>query len=89
MTKLKYILTVLALGQVLISRKEKVKSDVPNTEAKEPNVILIKTDDQGYGDLGSLGSPYLKTPKLDKFYNESVRFTDFHVDPSCSPNRSA
>ena len=89
MTKLKYILTVLAFGLVLIGCKEEAKTDVPKTEAKKPNVILIMTDDQGYGDLGSLGSPYVKTPNLDKFYNESVRFTDFHVDPSCSPTRSA
>ena len=89
MTKFKYILTVLAFGQVLIGCKEEAKTDVPKTEAKKPNVILIMTDDQGYGDLGSLGSPYVKTPNLDKFYNESVRFTDFHVDPSCSPTRSA
>ncbi|SHF75604.1 Arylsulfatase A [Arenibacter palladensis] len=89
MTKFKYILTVLAFGQVLIGCKEEAKTDVPKTEAKKPNVILIMTDDQGYGDLGSLGSPYVKTPNLDKFHNESVRFTDFHVDPSCSPTRSA
>jgi len=54
-----------------------------------PNVILIMTDDQGYGDLGCHGSPYVKTPAIDSLYNESVRFPDFHVDPSCSPTRSA
>lgn len=54
-----------------------------------PNVILIMTDDQGYGDLGCHGSPYVKTPTLDKLYEESVRFTDFHVDPCCAPTRSA
>ena len=54
-----------------------------------PNVILIMTDDQGYGDIGAHGSPYVKTPNLDKLYEECVRFTDFHVDPCCSPTRSA
>ena len=56
---------------------------------EQPNVILIMTDDQGYGDLACHGNPYVKTPALDKLYNESVRFTDFHVDPCCAPTRSA
>ncbi len=55
----------------------------------QPNVILILTDDQGYGDLACHGNPYVKTPVLDKLYQESVRFTDFHVDPCCSPTRAA
>lgn len=54
-----------------------------------PNVILIMTDDQGYGDLACHGNPYVKTPALDNLYKESVRFTDFHVDPCCAPTRSA
>lgn len=56
---------------------------------KPPNVILIMTDDQGYGDLACHGNPYVKTPALDDLYKQSVRFTDFHVDPCCSPTRSA
>jgi arylsulfatase A-like enzyme len=54
-----------------------------------PNVVLIITDDQGYGDLACTGNPVLKTPNLDRLYNESVRLTDFHVDPTCSPTRAA
>ncbi len=55
----------------------------------KPNIILILTDDQGYGDLGRHGNPILKTPNLDRLYDESVRFTDFHVSPTCAPTRSA
>ena len=47
------------------------------------------TDDQGYGDLACLGNPILKTPNLDQLYSESVRFTDFHVSPFCTPTRAA
>ena len=54
-----------------------------------PNVILILTDDQGYGDLGSQGNPFIQTPHLDQFYTESVRLSDFHVDPVCTPTRAA
>ncbi|WP_158850514.1 arylsulfatase [Algibacter sp. L1A34] len=57
-------------------------------KAKKPNVIIIITDDQGYGDLGCTGNPIIKTPNLDKFYKQSVRLTDFHVGPTCAPSRS-
>lgn len=57
--------------------------------AGQPNVVLIMTDDQGYGDMSCHGNPYLKTPNLDELYRESVRLTDFHVDPTCSPTRAA
>jgi len=52
-----------------------------------PNVILLITDDQGYGDLSVHGNPVLKTPHMDRLHSESVRFTDFHVAPMCSPTR--
>jgi len=52
-----------------------------------PNVVLVMTDDQGYGDLSCHGNPVLKTPNLDKLYAESTRLTDFHVAPMCSPTR--
>ncbi len=54
-----------------------------------PNIILVMTDDQGYGDLGCHGNPVLKTPAIDRFYTEAVRFTEFHVSPTCAPTRSA
>ena len=60
-----------------------------NTVKKKPNVILIMTDDQGYGDLSCHGNPVLKTPNLDRLHSESTRFTDFHVAPFCSPTRAA
>ena len=54
---------------------------------RAPNIILILTDDQGYGDLSCHGNPVLKTPNLDRLHQESVRFTDFHVSPTCAPTR--
>jgi len=59
------------------------------TAAKRPNVVLVITDDQGYGDLSCHGNPVLKTPHLDKLHSESVRLTDYHVAPTCSPTRAA
>jgi len=54
-----------------------------------PNVILIVTDDQGYGDIGAHGNPVLKTPNLDILHAQSLRLDNYHVDPVCSPTRAA
>src|SRR5919199_4661986 len=54
-----------------------------------PNIVLVMTDDQGYGELACHGNPILKTPHLDRLHAESVRFTDFHVSPTCAPTRCA
>ncbi|MEX0324246.1 MAG: arylsulfatase [Puniceicoccaceae bacterium] len=55
--------------------------------SSQPNVIIILTDDQGYGDVSAHGSPVLKTPETDKLRSESVHFSDFHVAPMCTPTR--
>jgi arylsulfatase len=52
-----------------------------------PNIILVMTDDQGYGELACHGNPIVKTPNLDRMHRESLRLTDFHVSPTCSPTR--
>jgi arylsulfatase A-like enzyme len=56
---------------------------------KQPNVILIITDDQGYGDLACHGNPIIKTPALDQLHAESTRLTNFHVGPTCAPTRAS
>jgi arylsulfatase len=56
---------------------------------RRPNIVFLITDDQGYGDLSCHGNPILKTPNLDRLHAEGVRFTDFHVSPTCSPTRSS
>ncbi len=55
--------------------------------SSRPNVIMIITDDQGYGDLACHGNPVALTPSLDRLHTESVRFTDFHGAPMCTPTR--
>jgi arylsulfatase len=57
--------------------------------AKAPGIILILTDDQGYGDISAHGNPILKTPNLDRLRAESVSFDDFLVSPTCAPTRGA
>ena len=56
---------------------------------RQPNVVLVMTDDQGYGDLGCTGNPWLRTPNIDAFAGTCVRLTDFHVSPLCTPTRGA
>src|SRR5262249_59870343 len=55
--------------------------------ATKPNVLIVMTDDQGLGDFSFTGNPVLKTPNFDAFARQSVRLTDFHVCPMCSPTR--
>ncbi|MFO0809831.1 MAG: arylsulfatase [Gemmataceae bacterium] len=57
--------------------------------AAPPNVVLILTDDQGYGDLGCHGNPILKTPHIDAFAKQSVELTNFYVCPVCTPTRAS
>src|SRR4051794_27157872 len=54
---------------------------------KRPNVIILLTDDNGYGDLSCHGNPVLKTPHFDRLHSQSIRLTDFHVAPMCTPTR--
>jgi arylsulfatase A-like enzyme len=56
---------------------------------RPPNVIILMTDDQGYGDLSLHGNPHLKTPFQDQIGAEGVQFTQFQVCPVCSPTRSS
>jgi arylsulfatase A-like enzyme len=55
---------------------------------QKPNLVFLITDDQGYGELGCHGNPYIRTPNLDRLHSESVRFANFHVGPTCSPTRA-
>lgn len=56
---------------------------------RRPNVVLVMTDDQGYGDLSIHGNKQLRTPNLDSIAKRGVEFTQFHVCPVCSPTRSS
>lgn len=55
----------------------------------KPNVLLILTDDQGWGDISSHGNDTLQTPNLDKLASESFRFERFYVSPLCAPTRAS
>src|SRR5512141_1249431 len=69
------LLTLSALGNIVSAKPVR------------PNVLLVLSDDQGYGDLACHGNPVLKTPNLDRLHDRSIRLTDFHVAPMCTPTR--
>ncbi len=55
----------------------------------QPNIVLIITDDVGYGDIGSYGAPDVRTPNIDGLARDGVRLTDFYANgPTCSPTRT-
>ena len=62
---------------------------VAATLLAKPNIVLVITDDQGYGDLGCHGNPVIKTPHIDSLAGESSGLTNYHVAPTCSPTRAA
>src|SRR5258708_2326394 len=62
-------------------------TDIEAAPIAKPNAVILLTHDQGYGDLSCHGNPKLQTPHIDRLYSQSVRFTDFHVAPMCTPTR--
>ena len=63
-------------------------ADKPNHRA-HPNILLVLTDDQGFGDVRSHGNPYISTPVQDGLAASGARFERFFVSPVCAPTRAA
>ncbi len=80
------LLLAATLIGVLVSSHAPAAIGAP---AKRPNILVIMTDDQGYGDLGAHGNTKIKTPHLDRFVTDSVRLKNFYVSPVCAPTRAS
>ncbi len=66
-----------------------VDANTKSLSGSRPNIVLVMTDDQGMGDLSCMGNQVVRTPRIDRFYEQSTRFTDFQVSPTCAPTRAA
>ncbi len=79
---------VVVLGLVVLFSPSTGWTGVQEGSADRPNVVLIMTDDVGYGDIGSYGAPDVNTPNLDRMADDGVMFTDFYANgPLCTPTR--
>ena len=66
-----------------------LSAGLAHSSTRPPNFVIVLCDDLGYGDLGCYGSPVIKTPNLDRFADEGIRFTDcYAAAPVCSPSRA-
>ena len=82
-------LRLAAIGGATFAWESNSRAGARSLAGTRPNIILIMTDDQGYGELACHGNPIIKTPHLDQLHGQSIRFTDFHVSPTCSPTRAS
>jgi len=62
---------------------------LPIFAQEKPNIVVIMTDNQGFGDLGCYGGVRAETPRIDQLAAEGIQFLDFQVEPGCSPTRAA
>ena len=69
----------LAVLHTFLSFSNFSTNRVSGSESEKPNVVIVITDDQGYGDLSCHGNPILKTPNLDELHSQAVRLKDYHV----------
>ena len=83
------VLLTVGCGKAEQSLNNNTDSIAESASKSRPNIILVMTDDQGYGDFSMNDNPIVKTPKIAELASQSQRFTNFHVDPTCSPTRAA
>ncbi len=82
-------ITVLVTVVVAFTLAPTYRSSFDERSDAHPNVILIMTDDQGYGDLGVTGNPVIRTPNIDALARRSASMSTFYVSPVCSPTRAS
>ncbi|MDA2924535.1 arylsulfatase, partial [Acidobacteria bacterium AH-259-L09] len=84
-------LSIICMALVLLTRAETTELTARQRDSRKerPNIILILTDDQGYGDVGVHGNDKIRTPNLDRFAAQGIELTRFYCSPVCSPTRAS
>ncbi|MDO6652996.1 sulfatase-like hydrolase/transferase [Colwellia sp. 1_MG-2023] len=83
------ILLLSAMASAAPDNTSKDTKEIKISNTKQPNIILLFSDDAGYGDFGFHGSKVMKTPNLDKLASQGVKFSQAYVsDPTCGPSRA-
>jgi len=80
--------SVMMLGLIPLAGSPSAQAE-QEAGTRRPNVIFILSDDQGYGDFGCYGNPYLNTPNMDRLYRESTRVPNFYMATVCAPSRAS
>lgn len=81
---------VLAAGlSCTAATTETASAQAEDVKSKRPNIVIMMTDDQGYGDIGAHGNPYLKTPNIEEIGEKGLEMTHFFSYPNCSATRAA
>lgn len=81
--------SAIMLGLALAAALASLSAAATSSTGRLPNIIVIMTDDQGYGDVGCYGSTTIRTPNLDRMATQGMRFTDCYAQPICSASRAA
>src|SRR5918995_20431 len=81
--------TIVATAVVLLCAVASAAAQGQQVTPQRPNVVLIITDDVGYGDFGSYGATDISTPNVDRLAREGVKLTDFYAAPTCTPTRAS
>jgi arylsulfatase A-like enzyme len=79
----------IAVAAVLFGSADSAAAQAQTPRTQRPNVVLIITDDVGYGDFGAYGVTDIKTPNVDRLAREGVKLTDFYAAPTCTPTRAS
>lgn len=85
-----FALLLFCLGLAACKNLSKSSSAAGSKAPRKPNIVIIYTDDLGYGDLGAYGATEIKTPNIDKLASEGIRFTNGYASSAtCTPSRYA
>lgn len=79
---------VALIAAVVFSARVSI-AQLTSDSPERPNILIIFTDDQGYGDLGCYGSETIRTPRIDQLAQEGTRFTNSYAQVVCGPSRAA